>query len=109
MVSVIVPVYNIEPYLRKCLDSVLGQTYRNLEILVIDDGSTDASGTICDEYKSSDSRIRVLHQINKGLSEARNSGIDIATGDYILFVDGDDWIESNTVECLLQTCEKKRC
>lgn len=104
MVSVIVPVYNVEPYLRKCLYSVLGQTYRDLEIIVVDDGSTDASRAICDEYKSSDSRIQVIHQINKGLSEARNNGIDIATGEYILFVDGDDWIELNTVECLLQAC-----
>lgn len=104
MVSVIVPVYNVKPYLRKCLDSVVGQTYRNLEILIVDDGSTDGSGSICDEYTSDDNRVRVIHQINKGLSEARNSGIDIATGEYILFVDGDDWIEPSTVECLLQAC-----
>jgi len=104
MISIIVPVYNVEPYLRKCLDSIINQTYRDLEILIIDDGSTDGSGEICNEYAASDHRLQVIHQNNKGLSEARNSGIDIATGDYILFVDGDDWIESNTVECLYQAC-----
>ena len=104
MISVIIPVYNVEPYLRKCLDSVVGQTYRDLEILIVDDGATDGSGKICDEYAATDHRLQVIHQNNKGLSEARNRGIDIATGDYILFVDGDDWIEPNTVECLLQAC-----
>ena len=104
MISIIAPVYNVEPYLRKCLDSIINQTYRDLEILIIDDGSTDGSGEICNEYAASDHRLQVIHQNNKGLSEARNSGIDIATGDYILFVDGDDWIESNTVECLYQAC-----
>lgn len=104
MISVIVPVYNVEPYLRKCLDSVVGQTYRDLEILIVDDGATDGSGKICDEYAATDHRLQVIHQNNKGLSEARNRGIDIATGDYILFVDGDDWIEPNTVEYLLQAC-----
>ena len=103
MVSVIVPVYNVKPYLRKCLDSVVNQTYMDLEILVIDDGSTDGSGAICDEY-SSDNRVRIIHQANKGLSEARNSGIDMAIGSYFIFVDGDDWIEPNTVDCLLQAC-----
>ena len=104
MISIIVPVYNVEQYLRKCLDSIINQTYRDLEILIIDDGSTDGSGEICNEYAAFDHRLQVIHQNNKGLSEARNSGIDIATGDYILFVDGDDWIESNTVECLYQAC-----
>ena len=102
MVSVIVPVYNVEKYLDKCVSSILNQTYRGIEIILIDDGSTDGCGRMCDEYQ--DERIRVIHQANKGLSEARNSGIDIATGDYILFVDGDDWIEPNTVECLLNAC-----
>lgn len=102
MVSVIVPVYNVEKYLDKCVSSILNQTYRGIEIILIDDGSTDGCGRMCDEYQ--DERIRVIHQINKGLSEARNCGIDIATGEYILFVDGDDWIEPSTVECLLQAC-----
>ena len=99
MISVIVPVYNVEPYLRKCLDSILNQTYRDLEILIIDDGSTDGSEAICDEYTANDQRLQVILQDNKGFS-----GIDLATGSYILFVDGDDWIEPNAVECLYQAC-----
>lgn len=104
MISVIIPVYNVESYLRKCLDSVIGQTYRDLEILIVDDGSTDGSSRICDEIASTDNRVHVIHQSNKGLSEARNSGICASTGSYIMFVDGDDWIESSTIECLLQAC-----
>lgn len=98
MISVIVPVYNVELYLRKCLDSIVNQTYRDLEILVIDDGSTDGSGIICDEYGKKDSRIKVFHTENKGLSAARNLGIDKSTGEYIGFVDSDDWIEPNMYE-----------
>lgn len=104
LVSVIVPIYKIEPYLEKCVISIINQTYRNLEIILIDDGSPDGCGQMCDLYAFADNRVRVIHQENNGLSEARNSGIDIATGEYILFVDGDDWIELNTVECLLQAC-----
>lgn len=104
LVSVIVPIYKVEPYLEKCVTSIRNQTYRNLEIILIDDGSPDGCGQMCDLYASADNRVRVIRQENKGLSEARNSGIDIATGEYILFVDGDDWIELNTVECLLQAC-----
>lgn len=96
MISVIVPVYNVEAYLRQCLDSIVNQTYRDLEIIVIDDGSTDSSGIICDSY--SDQRIRVLHTDNRGLSAARNVGLDEAIGEYITFVDSDDWIESNIFE-----------
>lgn len=92
MISIIVPVYNVEPYLRKCLDSILDQTYRDLEILIIDDGSTDGSGAICDEYAGKDDRIKVFHTENKGLSAARNLGLDNATADWIGFVDSDDWI-----------------
>ena len=80
MISIIVPVYNVEPYLRKCLDSILGQTHRDLEILIIDDGSTDGSGKICDEYRN-DERVRVFHTENRGLSAARNLGLDSALGD----------------------------
>lgn len=95
MISVIVPVYNVEPYLRKCLDSILAQTYRDLEILVIDDGSTDGSGEICDEYVEKDERIKVFHTENRGLSAARNLGIDNANGEWIGFVDSDDWVEQD--------------
>ena len=97
MISVIVPVYNVELYLRKCIDSILAQTYRDLEILIIDDGSTDGSGAICDEYKK-DERVRVFHTDNHGLSAARNLGLDNATGDWIGFVDSDDWIEPDLFE-----------
>lgn len=105
MISVIVPVYNVEPYLRKCLDSILAQTYQDLEILIIDDGSTDGSGKICDEYKQ-DERVRVFHTENHGLSAARNLGLDNATGDWIGFVDSDDWIEPDMYEVLLRKAEE---
>lgn len=105
MISVIIPVYNVEPYLRKCLDSVVNQTYRNLEILVIDDGSTDGSGAICDEY-ASDRRMRIFHTENRGLSCARNLGLDEAKGEWIGFVDSDDWIEPDMYEALLKRAEE---
>ena len=106
MISVIVPVYNVEPYVRKCLDSVINQTYRDLEILVIDDGSTDGSGKICDEYAGKDERIKVFHTENRGLSAARNLGLDNAEGGYIGFVDSDDWIEPDMYEVLLKRAEE---
>lgn len=102
IISVIVPVYRVEPYLRRCLDSIVNQTYRNLEIILVDDGSPDRCGEICDEYAVVDKRIIVIHQENKGLSEARNSGLDIATGSFILFIDSDDWVAINTCESALQ-------
>ncbi len=92
-VSVIVPVYNVEPYLHRCVDSLTGQTLTDIEIILVDDGSTDRSGAICDEYAAMDARIRVVHQENAGLSEARNAGIDRARADYLMFVDSDDWVE----------------
>ena len=101
MISVIVPVYNVEPYLKKCLDSVIDQTYRDIEILVIDDGSTDGCGRICDEYAERDERVKVFHTENRGLSCARNLGLDEAQGEWIGFVDSDDWIEPDMYECLL--------
>ena len=101
LVSVIIPVYNVEPYLRKCLDSILNQTYKNLEIILVDDGSTDKSGIICDEYADRDKRIKVVHQINQGLSAARNAGLDLCSGDYITFVDSDDYIEYDEIEVLV--------
>ena len=97
-ITVIIPVYNVEKYLRKCLDSVINQTYKNLEIICIDDGSPDNSGAILDEYAQIDSRIIVIHQENAGVSVARNRGLDIATGEYIAFVDSDDWLEPQCYE-----------
>lgn len=93
LISVIVPVYNVAAWLPRCVDSVLTQTYQNLEILLIDDGSTDASGEICDAYAEKDPRIRAIHKKNGGLSSARNAGLDVSNGQYIGFVDSDDWIE----------------
>ena len=104
LVSVIVPVYKVEQYLQKCVSSITNQTYNNLEIILVDDGSPDHSGQMCDQMALHDRRIKVIHQNNQGLSEARNHGIDTCEGEYILFVDGDDYIEPNTVECLLRAC-----
>ena len=101
LISVIIPIYKVEQYLRKCVDSVLLQTYANLEIILVDDGSPDNCGKICDEYAEKDSRIKVIHKTNGGLSSARNSGLDIAKGDYIGFIDSDDWIEPDMYEHLL--------
>lgn len=101
-VSVIIPVYNVEPYIKKSVDSVLTQTYKNLEIILVDDGSTDDSGKICDEYAKQDDRIQVIHQKNGGLSAARNAGLKIMTGDLIGFLDSDDWIDSDFFEILVQ-------
>lgn len=101
-ISVIIPVYNVEPYLRQCLDSVVNQTYRNLEILLIDDGSPDHCGEICDEYAKKDSRIRVAHKQNGGLSAAWNDGLAAATGEWVAFVDSDDWLDIDYFEKMLQ-------
>lgn len=108
LISVIVPAYNMENYLKECVDSILAQTYRNLEIILIDDGSTDRTGKMCDEYAKRDSRIVVVHQKNQGLPRSRKIGVSIAKGKYIGFVDSDDWIEPGMYECLyhnLQTSE----
>ena len=96
--SIIVPVYNVEPYLKRCLDSIVNQTYPNIEIILVNDGSTDNSAKICEEYLELDSRIILKHQANAGLSEARNTGLKIASGDYIIFVDSDDSIVLNACE-----------
>ena len=98
LISVIVPVYNVELYLERCSDSIIGQTYKNLEIILVDDGSTDKSGKICDIYENKDSRVRVLHKCNGGLSSARNKGLELATGEYIGFVDSDDYIALDMYE-----------
>ncbi len=97
VISVIVPVYNVKNYLRQCLDSLISQTYRQLEIIIIDDGSTDGSSIICDEYKK-DQRIKVIHKTNGGLSSARNIGLEQVSGDYISFIDSDDWLDSDFYE-----------
>lgn len=100
-VSVILPIYNVAPYLKKCIDSILAQTYSNLEVILVDDGSKDESGAICDAYIELDCRISVIHKSNGGLSSARNAGLDAAKGDYIAFIDSDDWIEPDMVEKLI--------
>lgn len=98
LITIVVPIFNVEKYLRRCLNSIIEQTYKNLEIILVDDGSTDDSPIICDEYKKKDNRITVIHKKNGGLSEARNTGINIAKGKYIGFVDSDDWIEIDMYE-----------
>ena len=105
-ISIIIPIYNVENYLVRCLESVIHQTYDNLEIILVDDGSPDQCGHICDEYKEKDDRIIVIHQKNKGLSEARNAGIEVATGSYVLFVDSDDYIEESMVEHLYNALQE---
>lgn len=97
-VSVIVPIYNVDKYLRRCIDSVLNQSYSNYEVILIDDGSTDLCGDICDEYKNKFNNIKVIHQKNQGLSAARNTGIDNCSGDYLIFIDSDDYIEKHFIE-----------
>lgn len=100
LISVIIPVYNVEKYLPSCLESVLNQTYKNLEVLLIDDGSRDSSGLICDQYAQKDSRIRVIHQENAGVAAARNAGVQSFTGEFVMFVDSDDTIALNAVQVL---------
>lgn len=101
VVSVVIPVYNTKRYLEECVRSIMNQTYRNIEILLIDDGSTDGSAALCDYFAEEDSRIRVMHKPNGGLSSTRNIGIDLATGDYLLFVDSDDWLDPEAIEVLV--------
>ena len=98
LISVIIPIYNVEQYLDRCIDSVKKQTYTNLEIILVDDGSPDNCGKMCDEYAEDDKRIKVIHKENGGLSDARNAGIEIATGEYITFIDSDDYVSLDYVE-----------
>ena len=105
LVSIIIPVYNVEKYLAECIESVLRQTYQNIEILLIADGSPDNSGKICDKYAKKDSRVRVIHKQNGGVSSARNVGLEQANGEYITFVDGDDFIAKSYIEELYKTLE----
>lgn len=102
LVSVIVPVYKVETYLKRCVDSLLSQTYENIEIILIDDGSPDNSGKICDEYAKKDERIKVIHKKNSGVSATRNRGITESNGRYLVFVDSDDWLESTAIELLYE-------
>ena len=106
MISVIVPIYNVEEYLPACIESILNQTYKDLEILLIDDGSTDNSGRICDKYAQCDNRCIVIHQLNSGEAEARNTGLDHANGEYISFIDGDDYIHPQMLEILYEALQK---
>lgn len=106
LVSVIVPIYKVEKYLRQCVDSIINQTYRKLEIILVDDGSPDHCGAICDEYAAKDNRIQVIHQENRGLSAARNAGLDAAKGEYLFFLDSDDWIACNTIQSMLGRYEE---
>ncbi len=107
-VSVIVPIYNVEKYLDRCLSSIINQTYENLEIILVDDGSTDKSGAICDNYKIKDCRIKVIHKQNGGLGYARNSGLDVATGQYVTFIDGDDYIGETHIEDMVKLIKKTK-
>lgn len=108
-ISIIVPVYNKEKYLEKCIESIAGQTYKNLEIILVDDGSCDMSPDICDKWAANDERIIVIHKKNGGLSSARNAGLDICSGDYVMFVDSDDWIDADTAEELYSAAISSNC
>ena len=107
LISIIVPVYNTEQYLRRCIDSVLAQTYKDFELLLIDDGSKDSSGVICDEYAAKDARLRVFHKENGGVSDTRNYGLDLAQGMYLMFLDADDfWLQDDVLEVLIEKAEE---
>lgn len=105
-ISVIVPVYNVEAFLERCIQSILGQTYENLEIILVDDGSTDSSGTICDRYSGTDDRIRCIHQANGGLSDARNAALNVFHGEYLAFIDSDDFVSEDYIEYLYHLIQK---
>ena len=104
--SIIVPVYGVEKYLSRCIDSILNQTFRDFELILIDDGSPDNCGAICDDYAARDSRIKVIHQQNKGVSAARNAALDVAIGSYLGFVDGDDWVEPEMYETMIDAMKQ---
>ena len=109
LISIIVPVYNVEMYLAKCVDSILAQTYTNLEIFLVNDGSFDCCGKLCDEYAKEDKRIKVIHKKNGGLSDARNVAIDVATGEFITFIDSDDYVTDDYIMTLYSLIEKYEC
>ena len=108
LISVIVPIYKVEDYLDRCIQSLVNQTYKNLEIILVDDGSPDDCPRICDEWEKRDHRIKVIHQENKGLSAARNVAMRICTGEYLIFVDGDDVISNDMIESLYQASQKTK-
>ncbi len=106
LISVIIPVYNVEKHLRKCVESIISQSYKNIEILLIDDGAKDASPAICDEYAQKDSRVKVIHKQNAGVAKARNTGIENAAGDFFCFIDGDDHVHPDYIRCMLDVHTK---
>lgn len=106
LLSVIVPVYNVETYLSRCVDSILSQSCSGMEVILVDDGSWDGSGALCDRYAAADSRVRVIHKENGGLSSARNAGLDAAAGEYVTFVDSDDWIEPDSYDAMIALLER---
>lgn len=108
LISVIVPVYKVEAYLPRCLDSILGQTWEELEVILVDDGSPDRCGEICEEYARRDPRVQVIHKPNGGLSSARNAGIEKATGEYLAFIDSDDWLDADMFQQLHRLCEERQ-
>ena len=108
-ISIIIPIYNVEQYLNKCIESVVNQSYRNLEIILVDDGSPDGCPSICDEWAKKDNRIKVIHKENGGLSDARNYGIEASTGDYLMFLDSDDYIDKNMCYNLLTLIDEYNC
>lgn len=105
-ISVIVPVYKVESYLERCIQSILAQTYKDFELILVDDGSPDNCPAICDRYAKQDGRIRVIHQENGGLSAARNTGIEMAKGKWLFFVDSDDWVHTEALRTLLECAER---
>ena len=109
VVSVIVPVYNAQKSLARCIDSILNQTFKDFELILLDDGSTDTSGEICDRYAEIDERVRVIHKENSGVSDTRNRGLDIAEGKYLQFLDSDDWITPEATGLFVRTVEENQC
>jgi glycosyltransferase involved in cell wall biosynthesis len=101
-ISVVVPICNIESYLPDCIDSLINQTFKNIEIILVDDGSPDNCGKICDDYASRDERIRVIHKVNGGLVSARNAGYEVSTGNWLMYLDGDDWLDTDLCETLVK-------
>ena len=106
LISIVLPIYNVENYIEKCMESVLNQTYKNIEIILVDDGSPDNCPIICDQYVKEDNRVKVVHKENGGLSDARNAGIKVANGDYITFIDSDDYVDKDYVEFFYNTIEE---
>lgn len=108
LISVIIPIYKVEPYLNRCIQSIVDQTYSNLEIILVDDGSPDRCPEICDEWEKKDNRIKVIHKENGGLSDARNAGMQVMTGDYVSYIDSDDWISKDMYEKMLRTIKQQK-